>query len=424
MFSSIFQKFKPISISLSPNTEKDDVWLALKLIFQPWQWKKGKKSKILEKEFKRYLGIDYAFSFNSGRSCLMATLEAINIKQGDEVLIQAFTCNAVVNPILEKKAKPVFIDIDKTLNIDPEDFRKKITSRSKAVIIQHTFGCPAQIEAISNIAKENNLLLIEDCAHALGVKHNGIFCGTFGDVSFFSFGRDKMISSVYGGMAASNNKEIASRLEHYQQSCSDLSSFWILQQLLHPVLMNCLILPTYNLFKIGRAFLALAINLRLLSKAVVKKEGQGKLPDYFPAQMPNALAILALNQLKKIERFNQHRCAIAQFYMKELEKTGFILPITEQAVFMKFPILCSNPEEILLQAKKRGIILYDGWRSTVVVPMATNLEKMGYEKGLCPRAEDFTEKIINLPTHINIKEKQARVITDFLKKYDADQRNR
>ncbi len=91
--------FKPIFISLSPNTEKNDIWSALKLIFQPWKWKKGKKIEELESQFGEYLGVKYAISFNSGRAGLIAILEAMEIKPGDEVLLQGFTCNSAVNPI-------------------------------------------------------------------------------------------------------------------------------------------------------------------------------------------------------------------------------------------------------------------------------------------------------------------------------------
>ena len=162
---------KPISISLSPNTEEDDVRLAFKLLFQPWRYKNSENySRYLEEEFKKYFGVKYAISFNSGRSALMAILDALDIKKDDEILLQAFTCNSAVNPILNRGVKPVFIDVDETINLDPNDLKKKITSKSKAVMIQHTFGWPAKIEEISKISKENNLFLIEDCAHSLGAK--------------------------------------------------------------------------------------------------------------------------------------------------------------------------------------------------------------------------------------------------------------
>ena len=104
--------FKPITISLSPNTEKDDIWLALKLVFRPWKWKKGKAVYELENQFKQYLGVKYAFGFNSGRTALMATLKALDLEPGSETLLQAFTCNAAVNPVLWTGLEPVYVDCD------------------------------------------------------------------------------------------------------------------------------------------------------------------------------------------------------------------------------------------------------------------------------------------------------------------------
>src|SRR3989338_6983098 len=104
----MINKFKPISISLSPNVQKDDVALALKLLFQPWRWiarhntAPGSRSAVqeLENNFRDYLGVKHAISFNSGRSSLFAILKNLNFKTGHEILLQAFTCNAVPNPIL------------------------------------------------------------------------------------------------------------------------------------------------------------------------------------------------------------------------------------------------------------------------------------------------------------------------------------
>ncbi|TET84775.1 MAG: aminotransferase class V-fold PLP-dependent enzyme, partial [Candidatus Nealsonbacteria bacterium] len=359
--------FKPIFISLSPNTEKDDIWLALKLIFQPWKWKRGKKIEELESQFREYLGVKYAISFNSGRAGLIAILEAMEIKPGDEVLLQGFTCNSAVNPILNQGAKPVFVDIDSALNLNPEDLKKKIVPKSKAVMIQHTFGWPAQIEEILKIAKDSDLYLIEDCAHALGAKYQGKFCGTFGDAAFFSFGRDKIISSVFGGMVVTNNEKIGERIKEFRDKLDYPSNFWIFQQLLHPILINYLILPAYGLANnLGRIFLGLFQKLSILSKAVYKKEKRGEIPKYFPKRLPNSLATLALNQFRKLERFNEHRRQIASFYEKELKNTGFNLPLAKNQgdrvpTFMRYPILVNfETDEILKQARKKKIYLDDG----------------------------------------------------------------
>ena len=416
--------FKPISISLSPNAEKDDIRLALKLLFRPHKWNEKRSRSIeLEEEFKKYLGVKYAISFNSGRSALMAILEAMKVREGDEVLLQAFTCNSAVNPILMKGAKPVFVDIDETLNIDLEDLKKKITPRSKAVMIQHTFGWPAQIEEILEFVRQNNLFLIEDCAHSLGAKYKGKFCGTFGDVAFFSFGRDKIISSVFGGMAVTNNEEIGERIKNFREKLDFPSNFWIFQQLLHPILVDYLVLPAYGLNQhLGRILLGIFHKLSILSKAVYRKEKRGEIPKYFPKKFPNALSLLALNQFKKLERFNEHRREIAKFYEENL-KEKFELPLFRERsdilpTFMRYPILINkNTDKILEAARKRKIYLDDGWRKSPVVPPDTNLKKMEYQLGFCPQTEKIAKSILNLPTHINISQKDAQKIVDFLKKY-------
>jgi len=423
---------QPIFTSLSPNTEKDDIWLAFKLLFQPWRWKYTIFPTIvenvvyeLEEEFKKYLGVKYAISFNSGRSALMAILDVLDIKKDDEILLQSFTCNSAVNPILNRGAKPVFVDIDETLNMDPDDLKEKITSKSKAVMIQHTFGWPAQIEGILEIVRGNNLFLIEDCAHSLGAKYRGKFCGTFGDVAFFSFGRDKIISSVFGGMVVTNNDAIGERIKSFQEKLDFPSNFWIFQQLLHPILANYLILPTYGLNQyLGRILFGFLHKFSVLSKGVYKKEKRGEIPKYFPKKFPNALAILALNQFKKLERFNEHRRKIAKFYEDNL-KEKFELPLCIESgnilpTFMRYPILANmNTNEILKVARKRKIYLDDGWRKNPVVPPDTNLKKMGYQLGSCPRAEKIAKSILNLPTHINISKGDAQKIIDFLKIYGS-----
>ncbi|MDP2864158.1 MAG: aminotransferase class V-fold PLP-dependent enzyme [bacterium] len=412
---------KPISISLSPNTEPDDIKLALKLIFRPWGWKRGEAVLELEEEFKKYLGVKYAISFNSGRSALMAILNSLGLNKDDGVLLQAFTCNAAVNPILNRGAKPVFVDIDDTLNLNTDDLEKKITPKSKVVMIQHIFGWPAQIEEILEIVKKNNLYLIEDCAHSLGAEYKGKFCGTFGDAAFFSFGRDKIISSVFGGMAVTNNEEIGERIENFREKLDFPSNFWIFQQLLHPILVNYLILPAYGLNQhLGRIILGFFHRLSILSKGVYKKEKVGEIPKYFPKLLPNALAILALNQFRKLEKFNGHRRELVKFYEENL-KEKFELPLCRERgnilpIFMRYPILTNfDTDEILKIARKRKIYLDDGWRKSPVVPPDTDISKMQYIFGSCPRAEKIAKRILNLPTHINILLQDAKEIVEFLK---------
>jgi len=430
----ICQYLKPITISLSPNVEKDDIWLALKLVFCLWKWRRGEAIEELENEFKKYLGVKYAFAFNSGRACLMAILRGLNLEPGSEILLQAFTCNAAVNPVIWSGLKPVYVDCDEnSFNIDIEDLKKKITSKSKVIIVQHTFGLPAEMVKILEIAKQNNLILIEDCAHSLGTEYYNQKVGSFGRVAFFSFSRDKIISSVYGGMVVTNDPSLAEKLQQAQSDLDYPSHCWILQQLMHPVLMNFLILPTYRI--LGKYLLVLFQWFKILSKAVHWKEKQGRKPPYFPKRMSNVLALLALNQFKKLERFNKHRKEIANFYFKniytynsesrfssgargsyyqKLKNSSFELPEKDNSIFLRFTIKHSEAHKIIKKMWKKNILIGD-WYTSPIAPDDTNLEKMGYKFGVCPKAEKLSKQTLNLPTHINISLKQAQKIINFLK---------
>lgn len=410
--------FKSIFVSLSPNLEKNDFWLAFKLIFMPWKWKKGEAGGKLEKELENYLGAQNCFLFNSGRSAFMAILKALNLPNQSEILLQGFTCNAAVNPIIWCGLRPIFVDIEKeTLNMNPKDLEKKITPKTRAVLVQHTFGLPAKLDEILSICKKNNLILIEDCAHSLGAKHQGKKTGTLGNVSFFSFGRDKVISSVYGGAVAASDPELAKAICQIQNKFNFPSCFWILQQLLHPVLTKAIIMPLYAFGALGKYVLIFFQKLKILSKAVHKKEKKGGMPNYFPKKMPNALSILGLNQIRKIEKHNQHRDKVAAMYRKELENMDCFLPFECQGrVYMKYPILIDkNTDKIIDYFRKRRIFLDDGWKKAVVMPLDTDQKAMQYFLGSCPVAESVVNKIINFPTHINIKSKDAQKITKCLK---------
>lgn len=338
--------------------------------------------------------------------------------RGDEILLQAFTCNAAVNPVIWSGLKPVFVDIKEgTLNIDPEDLERKITPKAKAVLVQHTFGLAADLEKIRKICQKYNLILIEDCAHALSASYKGQKLGSFGRAAFFSFGRDKVISSIYGGVAVTNDRELAQRIEEYKQNLKYPSCFWIFQQLLHPLLNEALIKPLYGFFNLGRWLLLFLQRIRVLSKAVHKQEKQGEKPNYLPRKMPNALTILALNQLQKIEEIVLHQREIAEFYDERLRNLAVLLPAEDlNRIYMRYPILLeeADTDEILEKARKQKIFLNDGWRQTPIVPPDTNLEKMGYQWGSCPMAEKVAKRIINLPTHINLSKEQAEKITEFL----------
>ena len=420
--------FKPISISLSPNVEPDDVRLALNLIIRPWLWKRGKAIKEIKEQFKKYLSVKYAFSFNSGRSAFYAILKALDLSKDTEVLLQAFTCNAAVNPILWLSLKPIYVDCDKdSFNIDISDLKAKISAETKVLMVQHTFGLPANMDEIMAIVRQNKLILIEDCAHALGAEYKGQKVGSFGKASFFSFSRDKIISSVYGGMVVTNDDLLAEKIKELQKEFGQPSYFWIFQQLLHPLLLNFIILPIYNFLDLGKIFLVLSQWFHILSKAVHWKEKRGVMPNYFPKALPNALAIVVQNQFLKLDKFCKHREELSKFYYENLKGTFFSVSddllaenLSMKGIkhsFLRFTIKHPRAHEIIYDAWHKQNILLGDWYTTPIAPADTKLDQIRYKMGSCPTAEKLSKITLNLPTHINISKSDAEKIVSFLKKW-------
>lgn len=404
---------RPIAISLSPNTQGEDYLQALFTLLKFWQWKKGDKICKVTDWFKTYTGQNNIFTFNSGRSSFYALLKSFAIGQGDEVLIQAFTCVAVPDPVLWSGAKPIFVDIDCSLNIDPSKIEKHISSRTKAIVVQHTFGIPAQIKLIKKIAQKYNLILIEDCSHSLGATIDGKKVGSLSDASFFSFGRDKVISSVFGGLAVINNSQHQAtvNMKEFYEDLEYPSSFWILQQVLHPLFFS-IILPFYNLL-LGKILLWGLLKLRLLSKPVYKEELVGKKPKNFPQLFPNALAQLLLLQLSKLEKYNNFRKNIADLYFRHLSQNDkFKLPEKKDgAIYLRFNILTKDAEKIIRLFKSYKILLGD-WYSHVIDPKEVDIKKVRYRLGTCKMAEYYANLSVNLPTYPGLtKNDLLKVIT-------------
>lgn len=353
-----------ISCSLSPNTEKDDVWLALRILFSPWKWKRGAAIPKVEAHFG-------GVSFNSGRGALFAILRAFGIGGGDEVILQAFTCVAVADAIRRTGAIPVYADINDSYTMDVVDVARKITKKTKAVIVQHTFGVPADMDAILAVAKKYNIRVIEDFAHTMSLS----LCG---DAGFYTFGRDKVLSSVFGGLALMRDN---AKLKKYHKKLEYPSSFWIVQQLLHPVAFS-VILPLYR-SGIGKILLVLLQRLHVVSFPHISEV----------KRYPNALALLLVHQLKKLERYTKERRQICKLYGKDF-------------AYLRYPVLVADPQAVIAKAKKQGILL-GNWYHNVVDP-----SDPGYIKGSCPKAEVAARHIINLPTRISPAE--AKRVKDIL----------
>ncbi|HEX9253753.1 MAG TPA: DegT/DnrJ/EryC1/StrS family aminotransferase, partial [Ignavibacteriaceae bacterium] len=172
----------------------------------------GPEVSAMEKEFCNYLGCKHALGVSSGTDALLLALMAIDIKPGDEVIVPTYSFFATAGVVSRLFATPVLVENDPvTFNIDPKDFEKKITPKTKAVIPVHLYGQSAELDEIVNIAKSHNIIVIEDAAQAIGTQYkDGRFVGTIGDIGCFSFFPSKNLGCYGdGGLVTTNNDELA-----------------------------------------------------------------------------------------------------------------------------------------------------------------------------------------------------------------------
>ena len=201
-------KFIPFHKPYLTDDEINEVIDALK---SGW-WTTGPKAVRFENEFNSYIGSRFSVAVSSWTAAAHLALEAINLKPGDEVIVPSFTFTACAEIVCYFKAKPVIVDVQRdTYNIDPKEIEKAITKNTKVIIPVHYGGQPCDMDEILDIARKNNLYIIEDAAHALPSFYKGKIIGTLGDVTCFSFYATKTLATGEGGMICTDNEEVAKR---------------------------------------------------------------------------------------------------------------------------------------------------------------------------------------------------------------------
>ena len=201
-------KFIPFHRPYITNDEINEVTDAVK---SGW-WTAGPKTLQFEYEFKSFIGTKNSVAVSSWTAAAHLSLEAIGLKEGDEVIVPAITFTASAEIVCYFKANPVIVDVQRdTYNIDPEQIEKAITKKTRAIIPVHYGGQPCDLDEITDIAKRNNLYIIEDAAHALPSYYKGKIIGQLSDVTCFSFYATKTLATGEGGMICTDNEEIAKR---------------------------------------------------------------------------------------------------------------------------------------------------------------------------------------------------------------------
>lgn len=173
----------------------------------------GPRLEEFEHAMAQYIGAPHAVAVSSGTAGLHLCIRALNIGEGDEVIVPSFTFIAAANAIRYERATPVFVDIDPaTLNLDPAKIEAAITPRTRAILVVHTFGVPAEMQAILAIAERHRLLVIEDACESIGAEYQGRRVGTFGDAAVFAFYPNKQITTGEGGMIVTSSQALARRM--------------------------------------------------------------------------------------------------------------------------------------------------------------------------------------------------------------------
>ena len=256
----------------------------------------GPKMKLFEDNFKQYIGSKYAVAVNSGTAALHVSTSSIDINPGDEVITTPLTFVASANCVVYRGGTPIFADIKKdTYNIDPNEIKKKITSKTKAIIPVHFTGQPCDMDEILEIAEEYDLYVIEDAAHAIDAKYKGRKIGNLSDLTIFSFHPVKNITTAEGGMITTNDDDLYEKL---------------------------LMFRTHG-----------------ISKEAEKRFGKSGGYYYdmqylgFRYNLSELHAALGIHQLKKLESFQKRRREIVKIYNNEFQNyDGITIPYKKENV--------------------------------------------------------------------------------------------
>lgn len=400
---------KVISPALSPNLRFTDVLASLHSLLVPHELQIGDSLNFAGLYLKKIFHCPNVFMFMRAREGQYILLKALGVKKRDEVIIQAFTCAAVVQPILWAGARPVYVDIsEKHFSMDSKLLMSKITPRTKMIVLQSTFGIPNEFDQIKKIAKEYGIFLLLDLAHAFNPKEIARFKA---DGFLLSFGRDKAISSVTGGALVVSDKKVASVITELYRDIPFPNHHEIIRFLLHPLITYCIRVCFFIYPALGKSATKIYRSSRIVPRPVNNEIelSQGTVQKY-----PNALARLLMVQFRAVDEFNKKRIEWTRMY----KKNNFIsLKTRKEMPLLRIPYLVAD-RDALVQACKKELIYLGTWYSHVIDPGEISLKSLGYKKKECPVAEKISSQIINLPVNPTLgKEDITRVIRS-IKKYE------
>jgi dTDP-4-amino-4,6-dideoxygalactose transaminase len=388
----------------------------------------------------------------------------MGIKQGDEVILQVFTCPAVPTPVVRLGATPVYVDVDPgTFNMDPDKIEAKITKKTKVIIAQHTFGIPAEVDPILDIARKHDLWVIEDACHALGSRYKGQEVGAFGDAAFYSFGWYKPVVLGMGGAAVLNNPILKPKVEEvYRDFVTPslrelfvLYSYYSVYTLLYKPSRFWFMKEVYRRLrdfksgprkgKIGPLILGHSSHLspqeqaQSVQKSNPRSDTSGeslKPPKQDPtartarggkAEGKKMIPFQERRLFKKLDHWNgiiAHQRWVVSRYRELLSQAGYApfgLDSRFEPIYYKYPLLFDHKckREIFEKAQQARIEMSDMFGSPLYpAERAAVWKALGYQKGTCPISEDISDRIVALPVHAKIQardiERTIALLASFL----------
>ena len=203
-----------------PFITKKDIFAVNKTLKSGWISSSGTETKKFESEFSKFVDRKYSITVANGTAALEIAVKALGIKKDDEVLIPNFTIISNALAVIRQQAKPVLIDCDlENWNVKIEDIEKKITKKTKAIIVTHIYSFPNDMDKILKICKKHNIFIIEDAAEVLGLSYKNKKCGSFGDLSTFSFYANKQVTTGEGGMISVNSEKLYKKCNSLKNLC-------------------------------------------------------------------------------------------------------------------------------------------------------------------------------------------------------------
>ena len=355
---NIKKEFIPLDQPIFNGNESKYLAECVKTGWISWQ---GKFVKGFEDKFSNYVSQKYAASTSNGTSALIIALQALGLKNNDEVIVPSLTFSASVFSITMAGAKAVFADsIKGKLDVDPSDIEKKVTKKTKAIMVVHLYGRPAKMDEIVKIAKKYNLYIVEDCAECLGATFNKKKTGSFGHISCFSF-HNKLIATGEGGMITTNDKKLYKKVLDLKNPAPDNRS-----------------------------------NKKIIS---------------LNSRMSNVNAALGLAQLEQLEKFIKKKREIVSMYEDLLINVKGISLIKEEknirSTYWRYSILINKEfpisrDKLISKLKEKKIRARGIFTPMHLHPIYKNKKKQ------CPEAINITKLGLDIPSSVALDSRDIK----------------